>query len=68
MAKNLTLQDYFLQEYNKGNISKANLVDSDFADLVQQYHNGTLTFAEYSKQFYRTALKLIMRRTNSYPL
>jgi len=68
MVRNLTLQDYFLLEYKRGNVAKANLVDSDFADLIQQYYNGTLTFAEYSNQFYKTALKLIMRRTNSYPI
>lgn len=68
MAKNLTLQDYFLQEYNKGNVSNANLVDSDFADLVDQYYNGIINFAEYSRLFYKQALKLIINRLNVYPI
>ena len=68
MAKNLTFQDYFFQEYKKGNVTKANLIDSDFKDLVAQYHSGAINFAEYSKLFYKQALKLIMNRLNVYSI
>lgn len=68
MEKHLTLEDYFLQEYRKGNIAKANLLDTDFDDLVKQYRNGDITFIEYSKRFYKRALELIMKRVDVYPI
>ena len=68
MAKNLTLQDCFFREYRKGNVAKANLIDSDFKDLVDQYYSGAINFAEYSRLFYKQALKLIINRLNAYPI
>lgn len=58
----LTSEDLFLEEYHKGNISKANLVDTDFEVLTKQYNNGNITFAEYHIKFYNLALNLIKQR------
>lgn len=68
MASHLTLEDYFLREYQKGSVARANLVDTDFTELVKKYNNGELTFQEYSNQFYKTALGLIINRVKSYPI
>lgn len=58
----LTLEDLFLEEYHKGNITKANLVDTDFEVLVKQYNKGDITFNEYYTKFYNLALNLIKQR------
>lgn len=58
----LTSEDLFLEEYHKGNVSKANLVDTDFEILTKQYNNGNITFAEYRIKFYNLALNLIKQR------
>ena len=68
MEKHSILEDCFLLEYTRGNVAKANLVDTDFSDLVKQYHSGIINFTEYSKQFYKLALRLITKRTNTYPI
>lgn len=62
MENLMTLEDCFLQEYKNGNITKANLIDNDFEDLVEQYRNGFIDFLEYSEKFYRKALNLIKER------
>lgn len=61
-------KDYFLQEYKKGNVAKANLVDTDFSDLVELYNSGTITFNEYSRLFYKRAIELIVKRLRIYPI
>lgn len=58
----LTLEDLFLEEYHKGNVTKANLVDTDFEVLVKQYNKGDITFNEYYTKFYNLALNLIKQR------
>lgn len=68
MEKHSTLEDYFLQEYRKGNIARANLLDTDFDDLVKQYRNGDIAFIEYSRKFYKRALDLIIKRVGVYPI
>lgn len=55
-------EDLFLEEFHKGNVSKANLVDTDFESLAKQYNEGNITFAEYSEQFYILAINLIKQR------
>lgn len=68
MAKSSILEDYFLQEYKKGNIAKANLTDVDFEDLVKQYNSGSINFTTYSNKFYKLALELIIKRVGVYPI
>lgn len=58
----LTSEDLFLEEYHKGNVTKANLVDTDFEVLAKQYNKGDITFAEYRIKFYNLALNLIKQR------
>lgn len=62
MENLLMLEDLFLEEYHKGNVTKANLIDTDFESLVKQYNNCNITFAEYSEQFYTLAVNLIKQR------
>ena len=57
-----TLEDLFLEEYHNGNITKANLIDTDFESLAKQYNDGNITFAEYSEQFYTLALNIIKQK------
>ena len=58
----LTSEDLFLKEYRKGDVTKANLVDTDFEVLVEQYNKGDITFNEYYTKFYNLALNLIKQR------
>ena len=58
----LTSEDLFLEEYHKGNVTKANLVDTDFEVLAKQYNKGDITFNEYYTKFYNLALNLIKQR------
>lgn len=58
----LTPEDLFLEEFHKGNVAKANLIDTDFESLVKQYNDGNITFVEYSEQFYTLAVNLIKQR------
>lgn len=58
----LMLEDLFLEEYHKGNVTKANLIDTDFEILAKQYNNGDITFNEYCTKFYNLAINLIKQR------
>lgn len=58
----LTSEDLFLEEYRRGNVTKANLVDTDFEVLTKQYNDGNITFSEYCTKFYNLALNLIKQR------
>ncbi len=67
ISENLSdLQDSFLDAYKQGDISKANLTDKDFTDLVQKYHNGDINFTEYSIEFYKRAITLSIPHPSTY--